>query len=538
MTAPRGSVPIALADVMSRLQAEGLLVSGPSGEAADTRITGVTDDSRRVAAGDLFCAWTGTSADSHAYVGKAAAAGAAAALVEHPMPEAHIPQVAVTDGRRAAATAAMTVLHDPTERLALVGVTGTNGKSTTVWMLRHVLSARWRAASIGTLGVRLADASLVPGSENLTTPGPVDLARLMRDLVDGGIGAVAMEVSSHALDQGRVAALRFKAAVFTNLTRDHLDYHGTLEAYRAAKLRLLELLKPAGTAVLNADDAAWRGVGAHAPHVLTFGRGRANGERPSVRGEDVRMSAGGAHFRLATPEGVVEARIPLVGDYNVDNALGTAAAALALGVTLHEVVERLATLPQVPGRLEKLTEDPCPVFADYAHTPDALTRALAALRPLTRGPLVVVFGAGGDRDRGKRPLMAEAAEAGADRVIVTSDNPRTEDPDAIIDEIVAGFGPAARAGSFAEGGAAPGASWVRITDRPAAIRHALDQAHAGDVILLAGKGHETYQIVGREKRHLDEREVVAEWKSGGAHESGGARGSNGADGASREGVRA
>ncbi len=512
MTALPGT-PVALARVIARLQADGRVVSAPSGSAADGRITGITDDSRRVQAGELFCAWAGTSSDSHAYVARAAEAGAAAALVERPVPEADLPQVVVRDGRRAAAAAAMLVLGDPAAALVLVGVTGTNGKSTTVWMLRHVLSARWPTASIGTLGVRLADGSLLPGSENLTTPGPVDLARMMADLVAGGVRAVAMEVSSHALDQGRVAALRFDAGVFTNLTRDHLDYHGTLEAYRAAKLRLLELLEPNGTAVLNADDPAWRGVGAGAPHVLTFGRlGAAAGQPADVRAEDVRTSAEGARFRLVTPAGAADARIPLVGDYNVDNALGSAAAAQALGLELADVVARLATLPQVPGRLEKVTDQPCPVFADYAHTPDALTRALAALRPLTAGRLVVVFGAGGDRDRGKRPLMAAAAQAGADRVIVTSDNPRTEDPETIIDEIVAGFGPAAREGSFAPTGAAAGASWIRITDRPAAIQRALDEARPGDVILLAGKGHETYQIVGTEKRHLDEREVVAAWR--------------------------
>ena len=508
MTAPFGSGAVALAAIVDRLQAEGLLAQAPE-TPADVRITGVADDSRRVSPGDLFCAWAGTSADAHAYLGKAAQAGAAAALVERLVPEVAIPQVRVTDGRRAAAAAAMRVLGDPAVGLTLVGVTGTNGKSTTVWMLRHVLSARWPTASIGTLGVRRPDGSLVPGSENLTTPGPVDLARLLRQLTDEGAAAVAMETSSHALDQGRVAELRFDAAIFTNLTRDHLDYHGTLERYRAAKLRLLDLLQPAGTAIVNADDAAWGGVAERAPAALTFGRGLAGPAAggvsaqagPSVRADDVRMSAGGAHFRLVTPAGAAPAHSPLVGDYNVDNALGTAAAALALGLTLSEVVERLATLPQVPGRLEKVTDQPCPVFADYAHTPDALTRALAALRPLTRGRLVVVFGAGGDRDRGKRPLMAAAAQAGADRVIVTSDNPRTEDPDAIIDEIVAGFG-------------ADGAPWVRLTDRRQAIGRALDEARAGDVILLAGKGHETYQIVGTEKRHLDEREVVADWARG------------------------
>ena len=491
--------PVSLARVIARLQADGLLLSAP---AAEPLLSGISDDSRRVAAGDLFCAWAGTTSDAHAFVPAAQAAGAAAALVERALPDVELPQVLVSDGRRAAAAAAMVVLGDPAARLKLAGVTGTNGKSTTVWMLRHILSARAPAASIGTLGVRRADGSLVPGTAELTTPGPVDLARTFRELVDEGVRFVAMEVSSHSLDQGRVAALRYDVAVFTNLTRDHLDYHGTLEAYRAAKLLLLDLLQPDATVVVNADDPAWQGVEARAPHGLRFSRRDRSAQ---VRADGVHLSASGARFRLLTPEGAADARIPLVGDYNVDNALGATAAALALGVSLHEVVDRLATLPQVPGRLEKLTEDPCPVFADYAHTPDALERALGALRPLVSGRLIVVFGAGGDRDRGKRPLMAAAAEAGADVVIATSDNPRTEPPDAILDEIVAGF-------------TCPG--WIRITDRRAAIGHALAEGRPGDAVLLAGKGHETYQIVGTEKRHFDEREVVAEWKAAHGRTSG------------------
>jgi UDP-N-acetylmuramoyl-L-alanyl-D-glutamate--2,6-diaminopimelate ligase len=487
---PRPS-PLELSSVIARLRAEHLLVSAP---AAALRVTGIADDSRRVAPGDLFCAWVGTSVDSHAFVAAAARAGAVAALVEHPVPEADIPQVVVRDGRRAAAAAAMAVLGDPAARLRLVGVTGTNGKSTTVWMLRHLLSARYTTASIGTLGVRLADGSLLPGSENLTTPGPVDLARMLRGLVDAGVEAVAMEVSSHALDQGRVSALRFDAGVFTNLTRDHLDYHGTLDAYLTAKLGLIDLLKPGAVAVANADDPAWRDVPARAPRSLTFGRTPG----ADVAATRVAMSAQGARFRLVAFEGAADARMPLVGDFNVDNALAAAAAALALGLSLEEIVARLATMPQVPGRLEKVTDEPCPVFADYAHTPDALQRALAALRPLAHGRLIVVFGAGGDRDRGKRPLMAAAAETGADVVVVTSDNPRTEAPDAIVDEIVAGF---------------RGRDWIRITDRREAIGRALSLARPGDVLLLAGKGHETYQVVGTEKRHLDEREVVAEWRA-------------------------
>lgn len=488
----RRPTPVALAEVVARLQAHGLLVGAPAVEAS---LSGAAEDSRAVRPGDLFCAWTGTSMDGHAYVPAAEAAGAAAALVERELGGVTIPQVLVTDGRRAAAVAAMAVYGDPAERLRLVGVTGTNGKSTTVWMLRHLLGARWTPASVGTLGVRLRDGSMVPGTENLTTPGPVELARLLADLVAGGVEAVAMEVSSHALDQGRVHALRFDAAVFTNLTRDHLDYHGTFEAYRAAKASLVELLRPDGVAVVNADDPAWQGVAERAPRAVRFGRGA------EVRADSVVLGADGARFRLVAPAGAVDIHLPLLGDYNVENALASAATALALGLTLGEVADRLGSLPQVPGRLERLAERPCIVLRDYAHTPDALERALAALRALAPARLLVVFGAGGDRDRGKRPLMGAAASRAADVVIVTSDNPRTEDPDAIIADIEAGLN---------------GRPHERITDRREAIARALEIARPGDIVLLAGKGHETYQVVGTEKRHFDEREIVAELLAAGA----------------------
>lgn len=489
MTRP---TPVSLADVVARLPADGLLVGAPS---VDAPLSGVADDSRHVRAGDLFCAWAGTSADGHAYVPAAEAAGAVAVLVERELGGVAIPQVLVTDGRRAAAVAAMTVYGDPAARLRLVGVTGTNGKSTTVWMLRHLLGARWNAASIGTLGVRRRDGSMVPGTENLTTPGPVELARLLAGLVADGVEAVAMEVSSHALDQGRVHALRFDAAVFTNLTRDHLDYHGTFEAYRAAKASLVELLRPDGVAVVNAEDEAWRGVAERAPRSVRFGRDA------DVRAESVVLGADGARFRLETPAGAADVHLPLLGGYNVENALAAAAAGLALGLTSSEIAVGLTTLPQVPGRLERIAERPCVVLRDYAHTPDALERVLEALRALAPGRLIVVFGAGGDRDRGKRPLMGAAASRAADVVIVTSDNPRTEDPDAIIADIEVGLN---------------GRPHERITDRRAAIARALEIARPGDIVLLAGKGHETYQVVGLERRHFDEREIVAELLAAGA----------------------
>ena len=484
-----------LSQLVERLRGAELLVEGP---AADTRVGGITDDSRRVHAGDLFCAWAGTANDSHRFVTTAEAAGATAALVERRVAESGVLQVVVKDGRRAAAIAALALHGDPQDALLLVGVTGTNGKTTTVGLLRHLLELRGPAASIGTIGVVQPDGSTLEGSESLTTPGPVDLARVLRTLADEGARSVAMEVSSHALHQGRVAALRYDAAVFTNLTRDHLDYHGSEESYFEAKAMLLDLLKSDGVAVLNADEPAWRRLAGRAPRTVWFATDAkaARAEEEAVVAEDLRLGADGARFTLVAG-GVREAvKLPLLGAFNVQNALAAAAACIALGLQPTEVAARLAAAPQVPGRLERIAERPCPVLRDYAHTPDALERVLSTLRPLTAGRLFVVFGAGGDRDRGKRPLMGGVAARLADVPIVTSDNPRTEDPDAIIDEIVAGMD-AERV--------------VRVTDRREAIARALEMAKPEDVVLLAGKGHETYQILGTEKVDFDERRVVRGW---------------------------
>ncbi len=485
-----------LAEVVSRLREEGLLVAAPgAAHGSDPILTGITDDSRRVRGGDLFCAWQGTTVDGHIFVSAAEAAGAVAALVERPVEGSGLAQVVVRDGRQAAAIVAALLHGDPAGSLVLAGVTGTNGKTTTVWLLRHLLGGRRRAASLGTLGVVPADGGWSPGVESLTTPGPVELAALLRSLVDDGVGAVAMEVSSHALEQARVHGLRFDAAVFTNLTRDHLDYHGTLEAYLAAKRSLVDLLRADGVAVVNREDPAWDGLGEVAPRALAF----ALAPPADIWVEELALGPFGARFRLVAPEGAVPVELPLLGAFNVQNALGAAAAALALGVPLAEIGERLATTPQVPGRLEKIADSPCPVLRDYAHTPDALERVLTALRPLVAGRLIVVFGAGGDRDHGKRPLMGSVAERLADLAIVTSDNPRTEDPEAIVDEIVAGM-------SRGE--------YRRVVNRQDAIALALAEAAPGDLVLLAGKGHETYQIVGTEKHPFDELEIVRELLKG------------------------
>jgi UDP-N-acetylmuramoyl-L-alanyl-D-glutamate--2,6-diaminopimelate ligase len=471
----------------ARLEREHQLIKAAD---ADALVTGITDDSRRVATGTVFCAWKGTTRDSHDFVAAAAQKGAAAAIVERLVADAGIPQLVVKDGRRAAAIAASLMYGSPEAKLTIAGVTGTNGKTTTAWIMRHLLSARYSVALIGTLGIFMPDGTLV--AESLTTPGPVELARVLSTLVEGGVTAISMEVSSHALDQGRVQALRFDAAVFTNLTRDHLDYHGTIEAYLAAKRSFTALLRTNGAVIINADDPAWTGIETSAPRAYRFSLADRGAE---IRARDVRVTAEGTHFVLEAEGGHEVVELPLIGAYNVQNALGAAGACLAIGYGLSDVARLLETVPQVPGRLEKIHGDSYTVLRDYAHTPDALENVLKTLRPVTKGRLIVLFGAGGDRDRGKRPEMGEVAQRLADVAIVTSDNPRNENPDAIIDEITGGM----RTGEY-----------VRVVNRRDAIAIALEMARPGDVVVLAGKGHETYQIVGSQKLDFDERAIVGE----------------------------
>jgi UDP-N-acetylmuramoyl-L-alanyl-D-glutamate--2,6-diaminopimelate ligase len=489
--------PVDVHLLLDALRDAGLLVS--AGDDLPLAVTDLIDDSRRVTSGSAFLAVKGAVLDGHAWLPKAKANGATVALVEDPAAAAAagLPAIVVRDGRRAAAVAAAAFHGWPARELTLVGVTGTNGKTTTVGLLRHLLDSPERpAASIGTLGVLLGSAGvMMPGGSGLTTPGPVELQRLLRELVDRGVRTVTMEVSSHSLDQRRVDGLAFAAAMFTNLTRDHLDYHGTMEAYRAAKLRLVGLLARDGVALFNADDPAWRGV-TNAPASWTFGT--ESGADISAR--DVTFTSDGSRFLLVSPHGAQSVSLPLIGDFNIANALGAAAVALVLGMPLADVAQRLSVAPQVPGRLERVRTAPT-VLCDYAHTPDALDRALRAVRPFTRqadgsaSRLIVLFGCGGDRDRGKRPEMGRIAEALADVTIVTSDNPRTEDPERILDDIEAGM---------------TRRDHVRVVDRRDAIAHALRLATPHDVVLLAGKGHETYQIRGTTSYPFDEREIVAE----------------------------
>ena len=334
-----------------------------------------------------------------------------------------------------------------------------------------------------------SEGQVLPGGGGLTTPGPVELQRILRELADRGVRTIAMEVSSHSLDQRRIDGLEFDVAVFTNLTRDHLDYHGTMEKYLEAKARLVDYLKTNGTEVVNADASEWKSLPARS-RAMTFGIRAA----ADIRAQNIRFTSEGSDWRLVTPRGSAEVSLPLIGDVNVENALAAAASAVALGLEASALADRLRTVPQVAGRLEIISTRPT-VLRDYAHTPDALERTLRTARAFTRGKLIVVFGAGGDRDKGKRPLMGEIAERGADCAIVTSDNPRTEDPDAIIDDIEAGM---------------RGSTHQRVTDRLSAIQRAIDMAEEGDIVLLAGKGHETYQIRGTTSYPFDEKEIVRE----------------------------
>jgi UDP-N-acetylmuramoyl-L-alanyl-D-glutamate--2,6-diaminopimelate ligase len=457
-------------------------------------LTGITSDSRSALPGNLYVAVRGSQADGHRFVADAVARGAAAVVVEAPQGSG-VPEMLVRDGRRAAIALASAWHGHPARRLRLIGITGTNGKTTTAALVRHLLNGRGTAGSIGTIGaVDGAGNAVASTAGTLTTPGPVDLQTTLAALVERGVTDVAMEASSHSLDQGRLDGLTFAAGVFTNLTRDHLDYHGTMEAYLAAKLRLAALLGVHGIEVVSADDSAWQALGA-AGRRVTFGLH----PDADLRACDVRLDARGSRFALSGRFGQAAAELPVLGDFNVSNGLAAAACALALDASLADVVARLASAPQVPGRMERLADRPCVVLRDYAHTPDALERALRTLRPLTTGRLVVLFGCGGDRDKGKRPLMGQVAAQLADVAVVTSDNPRTEDPDAIIDQIEDGMG---------------GAPHFRIVDRLEAIRRVLGDAAPDDTILLAGKGHETYQIVGSERRPFDEREIVQQLVSG------------------------
>lgn len=480
----------------------------------DKEILGLCYDSRQIVTGGLFFALRGTSSDGHTYIEAAVKAGAAAVVLED---ESFAPAAAtwfkVEDARVAMSLVAGEYYGNPTEKLKTVGVTGTNGKTTTTYLVESVLEAAGiPAAVMGTVAYRFAGRN-IPAPH--TTPESVELQKILRELADLGAKGLAMEVSSHALEQHRVDACLFDVGIFTNLTREHLDYHGDMEGYFAAKARLFsELLDPVRgkencRAVVNMDDPYGERIAATAAcPVIRFGMG--NGA--DVTAQAVTFSADGITGTIITPQGSQSFVSALVGRFNLANILGAVAAGVALDIPLKKIVAGIESAKKVPGRLERVDNHlGITVLVDYAHTGDALDNVLRTIREVATGRLITVFGCGGDRDPGKRPVMGALAARYSDLTIVTSDNPRTEDPQKIIEQIVGGIhpldvkelAPDELAGGFAEKG------YAVIASRADAIRTAICAAQSGDIVLLAGKGHEDYQIIGTEKHHFDDREEAS-----------------------------
>ncbi len=485
---------------LSAMRLEQLL-PGVGTDLAGIEITDLAYDNRAVCPGALFFCVPGFTRDGHEFAADALQRGACALVVQRPL-ELPAPQVLVADVRAAMATAAAAFFGHPTDSLQVIGVTGTNGKTTTAFLVRSLLAAAGRQT--GLLGTV---TSVIGGRQRpvqRTTPEAIDLQRTFREMLGAGDVACAIEVSSHALALRRADAVKFAVAIFTNLTQDHLDFHPTMEDYFAAKRKLFKDVRP-GVAVVNLDDPYGARLAAELQRPVTFALDRADA---TYRAQNVQTGLEGSRFTVLGPDGQLAISSPLRGRFNVYNVLGALAAARALGLEDDVVVDAIASAGQVPGRFQPVDEgQPFAVLVDYAHTPDSLENVLRAARALTAGSLHVVFGCGGDRDRGKRPLMGEIAARLADRVIVTSDNPRSEDPEAIIAEILAGTGPGVR----------------HDADRRAAIAQALHGAAAGDVVVIAGKGHEQGQeFAGGRKLPFDDVAVVQEILAGSSAPAGGA----------------
>jgi UDP-N-acetylmuramoyl-L-alanyl-D-glutamate--2,6-diaminopimelate ligase len=473
---------------------------------ASVEVTDLAYDSREVRTGTLFFCVRGITSDGHEFAGRAVEAGAGALVVERPL-DLGVPEVEVGDARAAMPPLAAVFNGDPTSELAVVGITGTNGKTTTAFLVCHLLEAQGRRC--GLLGtVHRVVGGKVEEVER-TTPEAIDLQATFARMLEARDDACAMEVSSHALALHRADAIHFDVKVFTNLTQDHLDFHADMEDYFAAKRLLFAgesgapvIEVEGGVSVVNVDDRYGQrladelecGEGAEC---LTFS---AAGADADFSAREVSFDAGGARFRCLSPEGEVEVETPLPGHFNVQNSLAALTAVHALGVGVEEAARAIGSAAQVPGRFESVDEgQPFGVLVDYAHTPDSLENALEAARRLTEGRLIVAFGCGGDRDREKRPLMGRAAAELADLAIVTSDNPRSEDPDTIIEQILGGMSGAA------------GAEVVTEPDRRSAIALALGRAEAGDTVVIAGKGHEQGQeFEGGRKIPFDDRDVARE----------------------------
>jgi UDP-N-acetylmuramoyl-L-alanyl-D-glutamate--2,6-diaminopimelate ligase len=471
----------------------------------DKEITALTVDSRTVTEGCLFAAIRGDKTDGHDFIDAAREKGAAAIMAERDVPERwRDTWLRVPDSRVGIAEAADRYYLRPSDEMLLCGITGTNGKTTTAFLLHHLLTlAKGRCGLIGTVKY---DTGLGFEPSSHTTPDWIAVQRLLSEMRSNGCAGVAMEVSSHALQQSRVHGIRFNAGVFTNLTQDHLDYHGSMENYFAAKAKLFEHLTTQGdhkkpAAVLNIDDTYGRRL-AHMfdgkLNIVKFGMGMA----ADFRASDVRTGMQGTQFTLVARGRTFLVRLPLIGRFNVYNALAAIGSAWAMGLNLRETVTHMARAPQVPGRMQSVAENkPFRVFVDYAHTPDALENALRTLKDLGPRRLITVFGCGGDRDRSKRPKMGAVSGNFSNWTIVTSDNPRSEVPEKILDDIRAGM----RAGQYES-----------IVDRKAAIAKAISLAGGGDIVLIAGKGHEQGQTFAHETVPFDDvkvaQSVLREWK--------------------------
>jgi UDP-N-acetylmuramoyl-L-alanyl-D-glutamate--2,6-diaminopimelate ligase len=472
----------------------GAQVRGP----ADRDFGGLAHDSRTVQPGDLFAAIRGFNQDGHAHAPEAVRRGATVLLVDHPLPDLAATQLVVPDTRVAFAAAADAFYGHPSHALRVCGVTGTNGKTTTTFLIDAILRAAGRRTGvIGTLGVRQDGAPVEFHATTPTTPEASDLQRLLRKMLDAGVQDVTMEVTSHALALRRVEHSRFVTAVFTNLTRDHLDLHGTLEAYRDAKARLFAMVVPDGVCVINRDDPSADAMAreSRAP-VWTYGVERPSGDA-RIRARGLSITPRGTRFEITWPGGSLPLVLPLPGRFNVSNALAAFAVGLSRGVPPETMQRALESAPGVPGRFEPVDEgQPFVVVVDYAHTPDSLEQVLGLAAGITSGRRIVVFGCGGDRDRTKRPIMGRIGTSLADYAVFTSDNPRSEDPHAILREIEAGAGEAR--------------NYSTEADRRKAIERAIALARPGDVVVIAGKGHETYQIIGDRVIDFDDRAVARE----------------------------
>jgi len=471
---------------------------------SDVEITGLTDDSREAKPGVLFVAVKGMQSDGHQYVTKAVAAGASAVVIDQRRGGAdlaaalRVPVVEAPNSRWFLGVLAGRMQGHPPGRLKMIGVTGTNGKTTTTYLCKAILEAAdKRVGLIGTVSYVIGNQE-IPASH--TTPGALELHALLKKMVDARMDAAVMEVSSHALALDRTAGCVFDTAVFTNLTQDHIDFHADMEDYFQAKLKLFTGLPATGRAIVNIDDASGERVaaGSTAP-VWTY----AIDQAADLMAESVIVSLQGVRFTVRTPHGQAEIRSPLVGRHNVYNILAAIGVGLQHGVSLPVMATGISNLANVPGRFERVEAgQPFAVVVDYAHTDDALYRLLSAAQAVKTGRIITVFGCGGDRDRGKRPKMGRVAALYSDVVIVSSDNPRTEDPLAIIREVEAGV----KSGLQEAGGG----RYVIRPDRREAIQEAIREARPGDLVIIAGKGHEDYQIVGTTKHPFDDRVVARE----------------------------